>query len=265
MSSLSRKIIVIFAVFGFADQAMSQFALRPFSVDSSPLMTELRSVKIARPKMTSEEFADAANGLLDKYGIGFTFYFDTATCDKIDKAFASKKTGEAPPVLKATLNSVGGETASLLLPPPDPASCTRCSVTLPVLQVSAADFITKISERNIKFYMPAGLAADQVQLLDPNDLTKVKQIWRVPFKGVPLGVLYDENAVYLGFSAPEFIDLALLVFDDGTFQFSTRKEAVSNGKGAVYEPEKAIGPAFSYLVFQNRDKKQVVRYQKSCK
>jgi len=246
-------------------EARSQFTLKPFSVDSSPLTIELKALKTSKPNMSPEEFVTAANELLDKDGLGFTFYFDTATCDKIEKAFAGKKVGDPLPDIKATLNSVGGEKASLLLPRPDPMSCAPCSVTLPVLQVTSSDFITKISDKNIKFLMPPEFTADQIQLIDATDLTKVKQIWRIPFKAMPLSVLYDENAIYLGFSEPELSELSILVFDDGTFQFATRKEAASIGKGEAFDSSKMNDQTHNYLLFQNRDKKQLVRFPKSCK
>lgn len=243
---------------------MCQFALKPFSIDTSPLMIELRTLKASRPEMTPDDEAKFANELLEKDGMSYTFYFDPATCEKISKAYAATKPGDRPPTIKATLKSVGGETAALLFPPPDPKSCTPCSVSLPALQVTAVDFITKISERNIKFYLPNGFTTEQVQLLDTNDMDKVKQTWRVPFNAVPLGVLYDENAIYLAMPNPELIDLSLLVFDDGTFQFATRKEAEANGKSSRSTPGKIVDQTHNYLTFQNRDKKQVVRYSKAC-
>jgi hypothetical protein len=246
-------------------EARSQFTLKPFSVNSSPLTIELKTLKASKPNMSPDEFVIAANELLDKDGVGFTFYFDTATCDKIDKAFASKKPGGPPPVLKATLSSVGGEKAGLLLPPPDPMSCVPCSVTLPVLQVTSSDFITKISDRNIKFVMPPEFTTDQVQLLDATDVTKVKQTWRIPFKAQPLSVLYDENAIYLGFPERELSELSLLVFDDGTFQFATRREAETIAKGVAFDSSKMNDQSHSYMLFQNREKKQLVRFPKSCK
>lgn len=166
-------------------------------------------------------------------------------------------------MLKATLNSVGGEKASLILPAPDPTSCARCSVTLPVLQVTSIDFITKISDRNIKFFLPPELSSNVIDLVDPGTPTQIIRTFRTPFKGVPLGVLYDDNGVYLGFLDSAFSNLSLLVFEDGTFQFATRKEAESNGKSTTYTAVKSDTRS-SYLMFQNRDKKQLLRYSSSC-
>ena len=256
-------LIVLF-ITAFSE-ARSQFMLKPFSVDSSPLTIELKALKASKPKISSEEFVSAANELLEKDGLGFTFYFDSSTCDKIDKAFAGKKAGGTSPVIKATLSSVGGEKASLLLPPPDPMSCARCSVTLPVLQVTSSDFITKISDKNIKFIMPPEFTTDQVQLVDATDVTKVKQTWRIPFRGQPLSVLYDENAIYLGFPESELSELSVLVFDDGTFQFATRREAEAVGKGVAFDSSKLNDQSHSYMLFQNRDKKQLLRFSKSCR
>jgi hypothetical protein len=244
---------------------LSQFSLRPFSVDSSPLTVELKSLKNSKPDITPDEFAAAANDLLEKYGLGYTFYLDKATCDRVETAFAGKKPGDPQPILKANLNSVGGEKASLLLPAPDLMACARCPVTLPILQVTPTDFITKVSERNIKFLLPPEFGSDEVHLLDPKDPVKILKSWRIPFKGTPLGVLYDENAIYLSFPEPELSGLSLLVFEDGTFQFATRKEAESNGKSSAFDAGKAKQAGYIYLLFQNRDKKQVVGFPKSCK
>ena len=261
-----RIAFVILLMMVTGDSALSQTAvLKPFTVDTSPLTIELRALKTSKPNMTPDEFVSAANELLEKDGLGFTFYFDPTTCDKIEKAFVGKKPGDASPVIKASLNSVGGEKASIILPPPDPASCAPCSVTLPMLQVTQADFITKISDRNIKFFMPPEFATDQIQLLDVNDTTKVKQTWRVPLKSTPLGILYDENAIYLTVPTADLTELSLLVFDDGTFQFATRKEAESVGKVISFDSSKTNDPTHSYLQFQNRDKKQLVRFPKACK
>lgn len=254
-------VVCAFLIVGVSAQ---QYSLSPFTIDSSPLTKELRSIRAANPKLTPDEFVDAANAALEKNGIGYTFYFDNTTCEKIEKAFAAKKPGDPPPNLRATLISVGGEKASLLLPQPNTSPCTHCSVTLPVLQVTSSDFITLISGRNIKFLIPDGLLSDEVLLLDAANPTKTKKRFRIPFKAKPLGVLYDENGVYLEVPDPQFSDLALIVFDEGTFQFATRKEAESNGKPTVFDMGTSAESGASYLTFQNRDKKLLVKFPKDC-
>jgi hypothetical protein len=256
--------LLFFCTLFIAPATAQQYSLSPFTIDSSPLMKELRSIRAANPELTADQLVEAANAALEKNGIGYTFYFDTATCEKIEKAFAAKKPGEPAPNLKATLVSVGGEKASLLLPQPNTSPCTHCSVTLPVLQATSSDFITLISGRNIKFLIPEGLLSDEVVLLDAADPIRIKKRFPVPFKAKPLGVLYDENGIYLEMPDPQFSDLAVIVFDEGTFQFATRKEAESNGKPAAFDMGKNAEPGSSYLTFQNRDKKLLVKFPKDC-
>jgi hypothetical protein len=242
----------------------AQFSLNPFTIETSPLMSELRAIKSTNPKMTADEFVEAANKALERTGVVFSFYLNHEMCEKIEKAFASRKPGEPAPVLKAALNSVGGDKASLILPPPDRSSCAVCSVSLPVLQTTNADFVTIINGLNVKFYMPKEFLMDEVVLLDPADLTKATHSFRVPFRTKPLGVLYDENGVYMEMPDPSFSEITLLVFDEGTFQFATRKEAESNGKSAAFDPGKNGNADFSYLQFQLRGRKEIVRFRKPC-
>jgi hypothetical protein len=242
-----------------------RFDLSPLSVDSSPLIIALKRLKTENPRINADELAAAANSELDKVGLPFTFYLDQTTCDKLEKAFASRKSSEPAPVLRANLNSVGGDKASLILPSPDQRSggTCRCSVTIPALQVTPTEFVTMIGGRNIKFYMPQGLVTDEVALLDATNQS-VKRKWVMPFRTEPISVLYDENAVYLGFREPELSDLSLLVFDEGTFQIATRKEAEGIAKRVEFDPGKSVDPGFAFVQFQNREKRQLLRYPKSC-
>jgi hypothetical protein len=241
-----------------------QFSLGSFSIESSPLIKELRSIRSAQPQITADEFVNAANAALERNGLGFAFYLSAATCEKLQAAYAARKPKDPPPALKATLNSVGGEKAGLLFPPPDSSSCMPCSVNLPALQVTPQDFITIISGRNIKFSFPPDLYSDEIELLDPSDTAKVKKTFKIPFRSQVLGVLYDENGLYISLPEPDLSDLALLVFDEGTLQFATKTEAESNGKAVFLDLGKTAESGHGYKAFQIRDKKLIVKYPTPC-
>jgi hypothetical protein len=109
-----------------------------------------------KSKITPEEWAKAANDLLDKNGGQFRFSFDSATCDKIKKLRDERKDPTAPIRLGATLKSVDAEAAKLALPEPQSASddCGGCFMEIPVLQLTDKDFVTVVNGRNIKFVLP---------------------------------------------------------------------------------------------------------------
>jgi hypothetical protein len=71
--------------------------------------------------------------------------------------------------------------------------------------------------------------------MDPKDPTAVKRKWLIPFRAKPIGVTFDENVLYLAFNDPELKDLSFLVFGEGTFEISTRKDAEEGGVGKVIE------------------------------
>lgn len=216
--------------------------LNPFSIKSSGLIDQIKELKAANPKLTAKELDEAANLLLEKAGVGFTIMLDPATCDKIRKVKAQQKDPKAPISLGVSLLSVGAEGAKLKLPDPTLTSvnCGDCFVTLPILEMTANNFVTIVSEQNIKFHRPANFLVNEVNLVDTVDGMNVKKTWRVPFRSKPIGISYDENVLYMGFDEVELSGLSLLVFEEGVFQIGTRDEAEAGGKGVLLP-----GPASS--------------------
>jgi hypothetical protein len=93
----------------------------------------------------------------------------------LEKAYAERKPGQPPPKLSATLSSVAGEKAPIIIPEPAAVAgeCTKCYVTLPVLEITGTDFITIVQGQNIKFHLPGNFIVNEAVLVDPKDATKV--------------------------------------------------------------------------------------------
>ena len=248
-----------------ASQANAQYKADAIKVARSTVVDQLKALRSANPKMTSAEFAAAANELLDKSGINFAMSFDSGTCDRIKKVKMEQKDPNAPLKIGATLKSIDAEGASLSLPEPRFPSSGDCNcyVELPLLQMTDADFITIISGRNIRFHMPANFSTFEALLLDSKDGKTIKRRWRIPFRGSPVGVSYDENVLYLAFPEPELNDLSFLVFGEGVFQIATRAEAEDGGKGK--QVKISTSPAEdSRMQFDRWQKSLLVSYMSPC-
>lgn len=262
-----RSIAILIAAFCFFQNSTSAqlVTFNPFDIAPPTILSDVKALRAANPKMPPAEFVDAANALLARQGVPFTFSFDEATCVAIDKSIKSLKNAPPKVNLRTKLQSVGDEPANLTLPPADftNTECGKCSVTIPVLELTEKEFVALMLGRNIKFHMPANFLVNEAALVDEKDLTIVKTKWRIPFRANPLGVSYDGNVLYLGLPDTELKDISLAVFGEGVFQFATREEAESNGKG-VSMNEIAKNPGMSYVKFDNRGIKQVVRYSGTC-
>lgn len=269
MARFTRIHLLILVSIIFPPSSFGQMVtMSPLDIAPPTVFADVKALKTANPKMTSTELVDAANAILAKQGIAFTFSFDDATCLAIDKAIKSLKNPPPKVNLKTKLRSVGAEVANLTLPPADFANneCSKCSVTLPVLELTEKDFVALMLGNNIKFYLPTNLVVSEALLVDDKDLTTVKKKWRMPYRAVPLGVSYDENVLYLGLPDPELKDLSFAVFGEGVFQFATREEAESNGKGTLLKEfaKDPANPNLAYLRFENRGLKQVVKFSNAC-
>ena len=243
-------------------------SMSSFDIAPPTILVDVKTLRAANPKMTATELVVAANKLLEKQGIAFTFSFDEATCLAIDKSIKSMKNPPPKLNLRTKLRSVGAEPAALTLPPADFTNneCSKCSVTLPVLELSDKEFVALMLGHNIKFHLPVNFIVAEAFLVDDKDLTTVKKKWRIPYRGIPIGVSYDENVLYLALREPELQELSLAVFGEGVYQFATREEAESNGKPAQLKefPKDTANPNLAFLRFENRGLKQVVKYSNPC-
>jgi hypothetical protein len=227
-------------------------------------MEQLKALRAANPKMPLAEVVATANALLDQYGIGFAVSLDAANCERVRKVKEQQKDPSATLTLGATLRSVDAEGASLTLPSPTfPSGACNCYIELPLLQITEKDFITIISGRNIRFHMPANFSTHEALLIEPADNTKVKRRWRIPFRGVPIGVSHDGNVLYLAFAEPELADLSFLVFGEGVFQIGTRAEAEDGGKGKLVETVASGGDRF--VNFERWGNSYLVRFAEPCR
>ena len=234
---MCKTVSLIFLTVLFSLNAFGQqYKAAPLQVKRSTLIEDIKQLKAANPKITTDELVAAANALLDKEGVNASISFDAATCENIKKVRAGRKDPNAPIRLSATLKSVD-EPAPLALPEPQFVSddCGGCFIDIPVVQLTANDFVTVISGRNIKFALPANFKTNTVELLDTKTPTTIKRKWPLPFRSTPMGIMFDENVIFLGFNDPDLADLTLLVFGEGTFQIGTRKDAEDGGPGTIVE------------------------------
>ncbi len=193
--------------------------IKPFTIDKSDLIGDLKQLKIANPKMLVEDFVKVANSLLEKKGINFIVGFDSITCLKIDQVKKSQKDQSLPLNLRTTLKSSVGETASLALPEANfiKNECFSCFVILPFLEVTQNEFVTIVQGNNLKFNLPANFLLNEISLVDEKDFLIVKNKWKIPFKTVPISISDDDDFIYLGFNEPELADLSLVAFSTGSF------------------------------------------------
>ena len=265
-----KRLLHHFAFIAFLSATASGqlVSMSPFDIAPPTILADIKTHRAVNPKMTSTELVEVANKLLEKQGIAFTFSFDEATCLAIDKSIKGMKDPASNLNLRTKLRSVGAEPATLTLPPADFANneCSKCTVTLPVLELTDMEFVALMLGHNIKFHLPVNFVVSEAVLVDEKDLTKTKKRWRIPFRSVPLGVSYDENVLYLGLFEPGLKDISLAVFGEGAFQFATREEAESNGKGTPVKefPKDPANPNLAFTRFENRGMKQVVKYSNAC-
>jgi hypothetical protein len=259
--------LTIFLCFVFSIYSQ-KVDVKPFSIDKSDLIGDLKNLKASNPKLLTEDFVKAANTLLDKKGINFVVGFDSATCQKIEQVKKSQKDPSLPLNLRTTLKSSIGEAASLALPEAkfQKTECFSCFVNLPFVEVTQNEFVTIVQGINLKFYLPTNFFLNEVSLVDEKDFSVVKRKWKIPFNGVPLSVSDDGNILYFGFEEPELSDLALLAFGEGSFQFYSKKDIDDTKKGTIVKDvsPNAIVPNFSYIKFESPEMKQVLKFPTKC-
>ena len=241
------------------------FTLSPFSTNESALLREIKTFRLAEPALPTEQFVARANSLLSSMGIEYYLQIDRATCDKLlaERAKDLKKKVN----LLATLQSVGGEKTKLSLPEPlfELTGCPGCFLRFAMLELTSDTFVTKVQDHNIKFALPSGVVSTQVWLVDPANEANILSLWRIPGRLMPIGVSHDQNVLYLGFDDPVLKDLALSVFTEGTFEFTSRAEAETGGIGVQLvrsERDKTTGRA--RIEFNRWKKRLVVSYPATC-
>lgn len=245
-----------------------QLMVRPFAVNRSNLIGDLKALKTANPKIAAAEYVKAANALLEKQGLNFVVAFDAATCQQIGQAVANLKDKSTPLNLRTALKSPLGESANLILPEVSfsKAECVPCFVELPIFEATAKEFVTLVEGRNIKFYLPSNFILNEAALVDAKDLTIVKRRWKIPFRATPLAVSDDGGILYLGFPEPELSELALMAFSEGVYQFCAKSELDAAQKTTPLKefPKDANNPNLAFMKFASGEKTQIVKFSSRC-
>lgn len=252
----------------FNESYAQQVSIKPFSVNQSNLIGELKNLKTANPNISADDFLKSANSLLEKQGLNFVVGLDAATCQKIEQIKKTQKTPGAPLNLRATLKSPLGDAAALSLPEADfsKSECFSCFINLAFLEVTDKDFVTIVQDRNVKFFLPANFLVNQAALVDEKDLTTVLKKWRIPFGAAPISVSDDGNILYLGFEEPELKDLTLAAFSEGVYQFHAKKTLDTAKKRTILDkpPSANAAPNVSFIKFESSETKQIVRTPVKC-
>lgn len=249
----------------FATPSLGQAAINPFDISPSTFIAEIIKLRKSDPDLKPDEFAKQANEIMNRDGFPFRFSLSDAVCASIEKSIENSKDSNAKANLRTKLQSVGGAMTSLVIPPADfsGSECSRCTVTLPVLEATEANFVTLIMGRNINFVRPDAMSLPKIELVDESDEKMAKKTWFAPFHAKPIGISFDGNVVYLGFFETELKDIALAIFGEGVFEITTRAEAESSGKGSVLDKRSAT-PNTALMRFTYRDVKRTLRFSDSC-
>lgn len=270
MKITANFILILFTIICFSTAAHSQKVdFKPFSVVQSNLINDLKAAKSANPKLSTEDFVNTANSLLDKQGINFVVAFDAATCQKISQAIASLKDKSAPLNLRTALKSPLGENANLLLPEVsfDKQECVPCFVKLPIAEVNQKEFVTIVEGKNIKFFLPSNFILNEAFLVDEKNLTTIKSRWKIPFRTTPLSVSDSGNILYLGFAEPELNDLVLMAYaNEGVYRFTAKSDIDADKKAVSLKdfPKDAANPNLAFSKFTSGEINQVVKFSLPC-
>ncbi len=244
-----------------------RFEAKPLSIDAARLIDELVVMSSKDEAKDPAAFAVKANELLDKYGLGYTLSLDPQTCAKIREAKSKLKDPNQPINLGTQLQSIGQERAALALPSPTIREdhCGGCEITLPILQLTDSEFITRMSGQNIGFRKPTNFITQAAMLIDPAN-GNVKRRWNLPFRAEPIGVSHDENVFYLALPQPELKNLSLAVFTEGVFQFATRAEAEDGGPGIIDKlpADQPENDRSRTIRFKRWQKTYVIKYLSPC-
>lgn len=252
----------------FLEINAQQVSFKPFSVNESNLIAELKSLKNSNPNISADEFIKNANLLLEKQGLNFVVGLDPATCQKIEQLKKAQKTPGAPLNLRATLKSPLGESATLSLPEAEFSKneCFSCFMNLAFLEITDKDFVTVVEGSNLKFFLPGNFLVSEAALVDEKDLTTVKKKWRMPLGATPISVSDDGNILYLGFEDPELKDLTLAAFGEGVYQFHAKKDLDAKKKRSQIEKPQniTVAPNISFIKFESTGKKQTIKAPVKC-
>ncbi len=267
MKYISLKMLVFIFIFSTVI-SHGQVKIDSFQIKSSTLLEDILKIKSVNPKISVIDLAEQANALLQTKGINFDFAFDQSVCQKVLDARQKQKDKTQPVKLNATLKSVDAENAAVSLPDIsfEKNECGRCFIQMPVFEFSGKDFITSIQETNIKFFTPSNFIFNEVDLIDNKNPLNIVRKWFTPFRTAPLGISDDLKLLYLELPDKELNELALVIFDNGGFQFYAKSDLDLTAKSAKLTdlPKEMNTPNTAFLSFIIGDKIQTLKYNTSC-
>lgn len=252
----------------FSKSYAQQVSFKPFSVNQSNVIADLKALKTSSPQISTSELVKSANSLIEKQGLDFVVGLDAATCQKIEQLKKTQKNPAAPLNLRATLKSPLGESATLSLPEAkfSKSECFSCFINLAFLEITDKDFVTMVEGSSLKFFLPANFLVNQATLVDEKDFTTVRKKWRIPAGATAISVSDDGNILYLGFEEPELKDLTLAAFGEGVYQFFDKKDLDPRKKKALIEKPQNVSAATneSFIKFESAETKQIIKAPTKC-
>lgn len=264
------KLLLTFMLFVAVAQSTAfgqQVTIKPFKVNPSTLIEEIKTLKTSNPKISTEELVKSANALLQTKGLNYSFALDAAVCRQVTELQMKQKTANSPITLNAKLSSFEGEKANITLPPIRfGKDVNQCFSSLPLLEVTENDFITFIENRTVKFNKPQNFNFNEVVLVDSKTLKTNVRSWKVPFCTTPLSVSEDGKRLYLNLPVEELGEIILIAYDEGTIQFYAKKDVDLDAKSIV--PENLIKslnlPNISFVGFGTGEKQRVLKFANTC-
>lgn len=251
-------VIIFYSVFTLTTFSQ-QVTMAPFQIQSSDFESKILRFVEENPKVSTDEVIKKANELILEDGLNFIFAFDKTTCQKISDFKNDKKNKDKPINLTAKLKSTDGELTIVLLPNVKfpKSNCGNCFVEIPVLSITDKFFITKIRGLNVKFDMPGNFNLSSVALFVNDDSANIKNHWIIPGKSEPFSISSDNKIIYFDFPIGNFSDIALLIYDDGDFQFFKKSnlvisESIKNNKDQ------------GYIIIEKDNKTKTLKFTKIC-
>ncbi len=245
-----------------------QVTFRAFDVTTSDTISELKKIKLSNPKITVQELAKTGDDLIASKGLNFTFSFSTDLCLKVKDAMDKRKDKSKPITLNAKMNSVDGDIASVALPEIlfPATNCGTCFVQMPLAEFSDKEFVSFIQNRLVRFYTPRDIVYENIYLLDPKNHAIMMNSWKTPFRTAPIGISDDGKMIILDLPFDELKEIALLIYDDGTFRFYPKAELDLTAKSETIKENPApVNLADTTLIsFSKGEQKQILRYKNNC-
>ena len=253
----------------FAASICGQFKLSPFSVTTSDILDELKKIKTSSPNLTAQELSEKGDLLIAAKGLNFVFSFNSDVCQKVTDAVQKQKDKSIPVRLNAQINSVEGDIASIALPEIkfDSAGCGKCFVRMPMVEFGEKEFVTFIQNRSVRFYTPKNISYEEISLVETKNPSNVIRTWKVPFRAVPpLAISDDGKMIALDLPFEELKEIALLIYDDGTFRLYPKKDLDLTAKSEVLKEiaGQKVSKETSFISFNKGEQKHILKFNNNC-